>query len=99
MGSGRRSDRWGLAWWCGAVAFSALGLLTGVWGPLADRPLGGAALFFWVIVVGAAACWVGGLMVLVIGRRDAMAEVSLLGAVLMVELTLASCTDSRHRDT
>lgn len=85
MREGRLRGRPGLVWWAGSVGLLAALLLGGSAGPAAHVHVGGPALFFWVITVGAAGCWLGGLAAAGAGWRRRLPEVSILGAVLLVE--------------
>ncbi len=76
-------------WAAATLAMAAL-LVAGLkWSPLAHPVWVAPVGLFWFVTVGAGLCWVGGLLVLRAGWRDQLAEVAILGAVIMVASIVA----------
>lgn len=87
----RRSprDRPGLTTWLVSLVGLAVLLVVASLGPLGRTTWTSPHTLFWLVTVGAGACYVGALWTLVAGWRDAVAEVAILGAALMVQSCLA----------
>ncbi len=78
----------GLVVWAVSVVGLALLLLATLRGPLSATAWSSAHGLFWLVTVGAGGCYLGALWTLVVGWRDGLAEVGLLGAALMVQSQL-----------
>lgn len=74
--------------WAMSVAGLGLLLLATLRGPLSATTWTSARGLFWLVTVGAGGCYLGALWTLVVGWRDGVAEVGLLGAALMVQSQL-----------
>lgn len=77
-----RRLRPGLTVWAGTSLALAIVLVAGSGGWYSDLTLGSPETFFWLVVVGAALCWAGGLGVVAMGLRDGLSEVAILGATV-----------------
>ena len=84
------ANRPGVVLWLTVIGLGAALLIAGVWWPPLARPSWVSPLgLFWIVVPGASLCWSGGLVTLLIGWRDDLAEVAILGAAICVQSVLA----------
>ena len=84
------ANRPGVVPWLTVIGLGAALLIAGVWWPPLARPFWVSPLgLFWIVVPAASLCWCGGLVALLIGWRDDLAEVAILGAAICVQSVLA----------
>jgi HD-GYP domain-containing protein (c-di-GMP phosphodiesterase class II) len=84
------ANRPGVVPWLTVIGLGAALLIAGVWWPPLARPSWVSPLgLFWIVVPAASLCWFGGLVALLIGWRDDLAEVAILGAAICVQAVLA----------
>jgi len=63
-------------------------LISGLPGPIATLTGVAPGALFWLVTIGAGVCWLAALWAVLIGWRDRLAEVGVVGAALAVQAQL-----------
>lgn len=89
MGGPTRSDNAGSRLWLTAAGGLGVVLLAGLRGPLADTTIVAPLALFWLVTVGAGICYFGALWAVIVGWRNNLAEIAVVGGALAVQSQLA----------